>query len=84
MVNPPKASQPTPNNREDAAEAPPFSIADDLLWGAEAIGREINRSETQVYTMYAAGLLEGAVRKLSHRRFVGSRSGLRRLLTSAE
>jgi hypothetical protein len=52
----------------------------DLVWGAEAIGQEINRSADQVYYLHRAGLLEGAVTKLSHKLLVGSRRELRRLL----
>jgi hypothetical protein len=52
----------------------------DLVWGAENIGREIGRSAAQVYYLHRTGLLDGAVTKLSHKLFVGSRRELRRLL----
>ena len=51
----------------------------DLVWGAEAIGRAINRAPAQVYYLIRTGALAGAVRKLSHRQFVGSREQLRKL-----
>jgi hypothetical protein len=51
----------------------------DLIWGAESIGREINRTAHQIYHLYEIGALEGAVAKLGHRTFVGSRKQLRNL-----
>jgi hypothetical protein len=53
----------------------------DLVWGAAAIGREIDRTASQVYYLHAIGALEGAVAKLGHKTFVGSRKRLRNLPT---
>jgi hypothetical protein len=61
--------------KSDITDAP-----SDLVWGAENIGKEINRSADQVYYLHRTGLLDGAVTKLSHKLFVGSRRELRRLL----
>jgi hypothetical protein len=68
--------------RIEATPPPPTSDANDFLWGAGEIARALGRTESQVYTMVAAGLLP--VKKLSHKRLVASRSALRRLLISAE
>ena len=51
----------------------------DLVWGAEGIGAEINRTASQVYHLHASGALDGAVAKLGHKTFVGSRRKLREL-----
>jgi hypothetical protein len=51
----------------------------DLLWGAQAIGAEINRSPSQVYYLHRTGALKGAVRKLTHKILVGSKSRLKEL-----
>jgi hypothetical protein len=51
----------------------------DLVWGAEAIGREINRSKSQVYHLVAIGALDSAVAKLGHKTIVASRKALRNL-----
>jgi hypothetical protein len=59
----------------------PDSGDDDLVWGAENIGREINRTATQTYYLVATGALKGAVVKLGHRTIVGSRKQLRGLVT---
>jgi hypothetical protein len=48
----------------------------DLIWGAVAIGCLIGRSETQVSHMFRTGVFGTAVRKVSHKRLVGSRSAL--------
>ena len=75
--------------QEGAPEAAPAPMGhnqppSDLLWGARAIGEAVGRSETQIYTMIAEGLLDGAVRKLSHKRIVGSRRELHRVLMHAD
>jgi hypothetical protein len=56
------------------ADEPP-----DTIWGAKAIGEEIDRTEPQVYRLLAAGALQGAARKVSHKTIVASRSRLRSL-----
>jgi hypothetical protein len=53
---------------------------DDLVWGAENIGREINRTAAQTRYLHSIGALKGAVRKVGHRTFVGSRCRLRQLV----
>jgi hypothetical protein len=52
---------------------------DDAVWGAEAIGKEINRTAEQVRYLHRIGALKGAVRKVAHRTFLGSRRRLRQL-----
>jgi hypothetical protein len=51
----------------------------DAVWGAAAIGAEINRTASQVRYLYSIGALKGAVSKLGHKTMVGSRTELRRL-----
>ena len=51
----------------------------DLVWGAAAIGREINRTKQQVYHLVEIGALDGVVAKIGHKTFVGSRKALHRL-----
>ena len=51
----------------------------DLVWGAEGIGQEINRTAQQVYHLFRIGALEGAAAKLGHKTFVGSKRKLREL-----
>jgi hypothetical protein len=51
----------------------------DFVWGAENIGRELNRSAEQVYYLYRIGVLNGAVTKLGPKTFVGSRKRLQAL-----
>jgi hypothetical protein len=51
----------------------------DAIWGAEAIGREINRSAAQVYYLHRTGALDGAVAKLGPKTYVGSRQKLKAL-----
>jgi hypothetical protein len=53
-----------------------------LVWGAEAIGREIGRKASQIYHLHEIGALEGAVTKLGHRTLVGSRRRLRNLISN--
>jgi hypothetical protein len=49
----------------------------DLVWGAPAIGAEINRTASQVHYLHAIGALRGVVHKVSHKMLVGSRRKLR-------
>jgi hypothetical protein len=68
------------SNTSDQAAAP--DDASDFAWGAEAIGREINRSASQVYHLHEIGALDGAVAKLGHKTLVGSRKRLRNLVVN--
>ena len=52
----------------------------DAVWGAAAIGAEINLKASQVYYLHKAGKLARAVTKLGHKTFVGSRRELHRLV----
>jgi hypothetical protein len=60
----------------------PTPAEDDIAWGAEAIGAEIQRSASQVYYLHEVGRLKGAVTKLGPRTLIGSRSKLRALLAN--
>jgi hypothetical protein len=52
----------------------------DAVWGAAAIGKEIGLSAAQVrYLLNKTDVLDGAVKKVSHKVIVGSRSRLRSL-----
>ena len=51
----------------------------DAVWGATAIGREINRSAEQVYYLHRIGALAGAVSKIGAKTYIGSRSRLKAL-----
>jgi hypothetical protein len=51
----------------------------DAIWGAEAIGREINRSAAQIYYLHRVGALDGAVTKLGPKTYVASRRKLQAL-----
>jgi hypothetical protein len=44
----------------------------DAVWGAEGIGKVINRSPTQVYYLFRTGALDGAVTKLGPKTYIGS------------
>jgi hypothetical protein len=50
-----------------------------LVWGAEAIGIETNRTAAQVRRLFALGFFQGAVWKAGHRTYVGDRRRLRGL-----
>ena len=54
-------------------------VDSDALWGAKEIGREINRTAEQVRYLFNCGVLGGAVRKVGHRTYLGSRRRLRQL-----
>jgi hypothetical protein len=51
----------------------------DAVWGAEGIGKEINRTPEQARYLFKIGALRGAVRKVGHRTYLGSRRRLRQL-----
>jgi hypothetical protein len=53
--------------------------ASDLVWGAEAIGKEINRTARQTLHLYEIGALDGIVVKLGHRTIAASRRKLHAL-----
>jgi hypothetical protein len=55
-------------------------ITPDAVWGAAAIGAEIGLTASQVrYLVAKTDVLDGAVRKASHKWLIGSRSRLRDL-----
>jgi hypothetical protein len=60
----------------------PTPAENDLAWGAEEIGAEIQRSASQVYYLHETGRLKGAVTKLGPRTLIGSRSKLKALLAN--
>jgi hypothetical protein len=64
-----------PKKPDPGAEALANEDPSDFLWGAAAIGREIGRTEKQVFHLVYGGALDGAVR--GH--VVGSRARLRAL-----
>lgn len=51
----------------------------DAVWGAEGIGKEINRTAEQARYLFKIGALRGAVKKVGHRTYLGSRRRLRQL-----
>jgi hypothetical protein len=66
-------------------DAPQPSETTDTIWGAKAIGDELDgRSESQVYYVFRSGALKGAVRKLGHRTMIGSRRKLCELAFAPE
>jgi hypothetical protein len=56
----------------------------DWVWGAEAIGIEINQPRSKVYRMIARGDLDSAIRRFGHRTIAASRTRLRELIAGAE
>jgi hypothetical protein len=65
-----------PQTRDDDALDTDSS---DAVWGAEAIGTEIDRTAEQVRYLFSKGHLKGAVKKVGHRTYLGSRRKLRLL-----
>ena len=64
---------------DTAAKEADAENSGDAVWGAENIGREINRSAQQVYYLHRIGVLAGAVTKLGAKTYIGSRRKLRAL-----
>jgi len=56
----------------------------DFLWGAEEIGRAINRTPQQVYEMMRKGLFGDAVQKYGHRTMGGMRDRILQALLREE
>lgn len=67
------------DHRQSPSAAQDFE-GNDLEWGATNLGRIIKRTEGQFYYLYRIGALKGAVKKIGHRTFVGSRRRLHALL----
>jgi hypothetical protein len=67
----------TSTESRDRRPAP--AAQSDFAWGAEAIGRVINRDEKQTYHLIYSGALDGAVKKINGRH-VGSVAKLRALM----
>jgi hypothetical protein len=51
----------------------------DAIWGAEAIGKEINRTAAQIYYLHRTGRLRDAVTKLGPKTYIASRRKLQAL-----
>ena len=67
------------NNATLAVAESEVNPESNLIWGADAIGREINRSAAQVRYLHSSGFFQGAVWKAGHRTYVGNRERLRAL-----
>ena len=50
--------------------------ASDWVWGARLLGLLLNRSQSQIYYLYAQGYFGDAVWKMSRKNLVGSRAKL--------
>jgi hypothetical protein len=56
----------------------------DIIWGLTNIGREINRTPKEIgYLVRNTDLLNHAVRRISHKIYIGSRSKLRNVALTA-
>jgi hypothetical protein len=56
----------------------------DIVWGMEAIGREINRTPKEVsYLLANTDLLNGVVKRVSHKITIASKRELRDLAINA-
>jgi hypothetical protein len=64
----------------NAKSEPVAEPESDALWGAIAIGRFIGRSQSQVYYLHEAGVFGDAVRKVSRKILLGSKSRLSRFV----
>lgn len=56
----------------------------DLLWGTREIGKFIRRSTSQTSYLIQSCVLDGAVKKLSHKIIIGSKTKLRELVNVRE
>ena len=70
------------NNAAQVVAQSEVNPESNLVWGAEAIGREINRSAAQVRYLHGIGFFQGAVWKAGHRTYVGNRQRLRDLVNN--
>ena len=57
-----------------------FDTPDDFLWGFGEIGGYMRRTPAQASYMFANGLLGNAVKKLSHKVAVASKTRLRKVM----
>ena len=71
----PAEKAPADNHQETFEKAP---SDDEFVWGAEAIGRTINRTPTQVYYLHAIGAIP--TKNVGHKLLVAQRGLLRRSL----
>jgi hypothetical protein len=56
----------------------------DIIWGLENIGRVIDRTPKEIgYLVRNTDLLNHAVRRISHKIYIGSRSKLRNVALTA-
>jgi hypothetical protein len=62
---------------------PNTPAADDIVWGAQAIGAEVGLTPGQVYYYHSRGSFGSAVWRFSARKLVGSRKRLRDLRLAA-
>jgi len=69
------------NNATLVATQSEVNPESNLIWGADGIGREINRSAAQVRYLHSIGFFQGAVWKAGHRTYVGNRQRLRDLVS---
>jgi hypothetical protein len=57
---------------------------DDIVWGLEEIGKEIKRTPKEItYLLHNTNLLDGVVKRISHKITIASRRGLRNLAITA-
>ena len=62
----------------------PEGESDDVVWGMAAIGREINRTPKEIgYLLKHTRLLDGVVKRISHKVTLASRRDLRNLAVTA-
>jgi hypothetical protein len=69
------------NSSRSKAEG--FEPSSDVVWGAAGIADEIGCDDPKkIYYLFSKGLLDGAVKKLWHKTYIGSRTRLRQLFFS--
>jgi hypothetical protein len=75
------------NQSAQHTEVLPEGVGDsdpDIIFGFEAIGREINKSPKEVgYLLNNTTLFDGVVKRISHKITIASRRGLRNLAITA-